>query len=75
MDKEKARAYYKIYYLAHRQEQIDKATQWTIKHPVRHAIACKKYLMKNKKEVYCKRRVKSLHKILMKELIDRVMYN
>jgi len=72
MDKEKARAYYKVYYLAHRQEQIDKATQWNIKNPIRHAIACKKYVMKNKKEVYGKRRVKYVHSVLMEELLSKV---
>jgi hypothetical protein len=65
--------YYRVYYLKHRQEQINKATAWYLaseENRAKHAKACKKYLMKNKTSVYSKRRIKSLHKILMKELID-----
>ncbi len=62
--------YYKIYYLKHRQEQIDKATAWNITHPIRHGIACRKHLTKNKKTIYGKRRVKYIHHVLMRELLD-----
>lgn len=70
--------YYKEYYLKHREIQIKKSTEWYLaseEHRIRHAKACKKYLMKNKESVYSKRRIKSFHNILMKELLDRFMYN
>jgi hypothetical protein len=70
--------YYQVYYLNHRQEQIDKATDWikaSEEHRTRHRIACRKYLNANKKKVYFNRRIKLLHKILMKELIDYHIFN
>jgi hypothetical protein len=76
--KEYFKEYYRNYHLKNREKMIEKSTAWYLAnedHRVKHAIACKKYLNKNKKDIYGKRRVKSLHKILMKELIDRFMYN
>ena len=70
--------YYRVYYLNHRQEQIEKATDWikaSEEHRIRHAKACKKHLNANKTKIYFNRRLKSLHKKLMKNLIDRFMYN
>jgi hypothetical protein len=76
-NKEWFKAYYKEYYLNNRQKQIDKATSWYLasdEHRIRHRIACRKYLNANKKKVYFNRRIKSLHKTLMKELLDRFTY-
>jgi hypothetical protein len=69
--------YYKEYYLKHREIQIKKATNWYLaseEHRTRHTKACKKYLNANKTKVYFNRRMKSLHKTLMKELIDRFIF-
>jgi competence protein ComGF len=71
--KEYFKEYYRNYHLKHREKMIDKSTAWYLaneEHRVKHAIACKKYLMKNKKDVYGKRRVKYVHKVLMKELLN-----
>jgi hypothetical protein len=62
--------YYRVYYLKHRQEQIEKAKIWNITHPDRHAAAVSKHLTKNKKTIYGKRRVKYIHNVLMRELLD-----
>ena len=70
--------YYKEYYLNHREKQIDKATQWvnaSEENRIKHALACKKYLNANKTKIYLNRRIKSLFKVLMRELIDRFTYN
>jgi len=76
-NKEWFKEYYKKYYLDHRQKQIDKATSWYLtseENKVKHRIACRKHLNKNKTNIYYKRRLKSLFKTLMKELLDRFMY-
>ena len=62
--------YYKEYYLKHREIQIQKATIWNATHPMRHAVACRKHLNANKKTIYGKRRVKYIHRVLMRELVD-----
>jgi hypothetical protein len=72
--KEIARAYYKIYYQNHRQEQIDKATQWYLaneENRMKHNNATLKYLNKNKKKIYERRKIKYLFSILMKELLNK----
>ena len=77
-NKEYFKEYYKQYYLKHREIQIEKATKWYLAsedHRIKHAVACRKYLNANKTKVYFNRRLKSLHKILMKELIDYHMFN
>jgi hypothetical protein len=76
--KEIARAYYKIYYQKHRQQQIDRATQWYLaneENKLKHNKATLKYLNANKQKVYFNRRIKSLHKTLMRELIDRFIFH
>lgn len=76
--KEIARAYYKIYYQKNRQQQIDRATQWYLaseENRIKHNKATLKYLNANKKKVYFNRRMRSLHKTLMKELIDRFIFH
>jgi len=65
--------YYHEYHLKNREKMIEKSTAWYLAnedHRVRHAIACKRYLDKNKKDVYGKRRAKYVHKVLMKELLN-----
>jgi hypothetical protein len=72
LNKEWFKEYYKAYYIKHRQEQIDKATIWNAKHPDRHAIACHKYLMANKKLIYSKQRIKNIYKKVMRELLNEL---
>ena len=75
--KERAKAYYKIYYLAHRQEQIQRATDWYLaseENRTKHNIATLKHLNANKKKIYFNRKIKSLHKLLMRELIDYFVF-
>lgn len=76
-NKEYFKQYYKEYHLKNRDKMIEKATNWynaSEEHRIKHALACKKYLNANKKKVYFNRRMKSLHKTLMKELLDRFIY-
>lgn len=65
--------YYRVYYLKHRQEQIDKASEWNIAHPDRHAVACRKHLTKNKKTIYGKQNVKRRFKIVLRELLSYII--
>tara|TARA_R110000868_G_scaffold183962_2_gene425367 strand:- start:447 stop:701 length:255 start_codon:yes stop_codon:yes gene_type:complete len=77
LHKDYFKEYYKNYYLNHREKQIEKATDWinaSEEHRIRHAKACKKHLNANKTKIYFNRRLKSLHKTLMKELIDRFVF-
>ena len=70
--------YYRNYHLKHREKQIEKATNWlnaSEEHRIRHVKACKKHLNANKTKIYFNRRLKSLFKTLMKELIDRFTYS
>lgn len=63
--------YYKEYHLKHREKMIDNATQYNLDHVEQHKIACKRYLNKNKKDIYTRRNSKNRMKKVLRELLYR----
>ena len=67
--------YYKQYHIKNREKMIEKASSWYLAsedHRVKHALACKRYLDKNKTAVYQRRNAKNRMKHVLRELLDNI---